>query len=464
MKVKKIIAILLTTLMCMMMFPMGISAAETKGIKLDKTKLTMTAGTTYTLKKTVTGFKTCTLQWKSSNTSVATVSKGVITAKSEGTATISVSIKGTEYKAECKVTVNKKASGSSSSSAANKTNSSKDAEELVNNITIGWNLGNTLDSTNCTWLENDLDYETGWGNPKTTKAMISAVKKAGFNTIRIPVSWGDHMDASGKVNTAWMDRVQEVVDYAYSNDMYVILNTHHDESWIKFDEKNSAASLKKFTYLWKQIAAKFKDYDQKLIFEGLNEPRTKGSQNEWNGGTKSEREILNKYYASFVKTVRDSGGNNKNRLLIITPYGANTGYSAMSALEIPNDDMIAVSVHAYMPYNVALNRNSSDKALTDSNKKEIDNAFSNINKVFLSKGIPVIMDEFGAINKSNTSERVELVKYYLSVAESYGVPCCWWDNGSNCKPADGEGLGLLNRNTLKWFYPDIVKALVDSVK
>lgn len=471
MKLKKLSALLVTLLLCVMIIPADVSAAQTKGIKLSRSSASLTVGDTLKLTRTVTGIKNYTVQWSSSDKTVATVSKGTVTAKKAGTATITAKVKGTNYKASCKITVKAKSKDSDKdktekkSSDTTKKTSSGSAQDIVDKITIGWNLGNTLDSSDCSWYgSNDVEYEMAWGNPKTTKAMITAVKKAGFNTIRIPVSWGEHMDSDGKVNTAWMDRVQEVVDYAYDNDMYIILNTHHDEGWIKFDEKNSEASIKKFTYLWKQISARFKDYDQHLIFEGLNEPRTKGSAKEWNGGTSAERKILNSFYASFVKTVRDSGGNNKTRLLMLTTYGANAGVEAMSDLEIPNDDMIAVSVHAYIPYFAAFDRNSKEIALSESGKNEITGMFKNIDKVFLSKGIPVIIDEFGSINKSNTKDRIEIAKYYLSVAEKYGVPCCWWDNGSNCSPDQGEGFGLLNRKTLEWFYPDLVKALTGSVK
>ncbi len=461
MKLKKIAAVLLTALICVLTVPVNAFAAEKKSVKLNKTSITMTVGSTYTLKRTVTGFKTGTLLWKSSDSSVASVSKGKITAKKAGTAVISLTLKGTEYKAECKVTVKKKSDRSSNSNA---TSQFKNAQDLVDKITVGWNLGNTLDSSNCTWLSNDVDYETGWGNVKTTKAMIDTVKKAGFNTIRIPVSWGDHMDASGNINKAWMDRVQEIVDYAYDNDMYIILNTHHDMGWIKLTEKDKKTVSAKFKNVWKQIAERFKDYDEKLSFEGMNEPRTEGSSMEWYGGTADERKVLNDLYKIFVDTVRASGGNNKTRFLILTPYGANSGYSAMADLDIPDDDRIIVSVHAYLPYNMALNRYSDEKKLTDSGKREIENAFSNIDKVFLSRNIPVIMDEFGSINKSNTSERVKLVKYYLSTAEKYGVPCCWWDNGTISSPKEGEGFALLNRQTLKWYYPTIVDAIMDTVK
>lgn len=464
MKFKKIAALFFAVLMCVFAVSANVSAASAKkSIKLNKSKITLTVNDTFTLKPTVTGYNKYTIQWSTSDKTVATVKKGgIVTAKKAGTATITAKIKGTNYKATCKVTVTKKSS-SKNSSSSNK--SSGSAQDFVDNLNVGWNLGNTLDCAGCkSWISNELDFESAWGNPKTTKAMISAVKKAGFNTIRIPVSWGEHMDSNGKINEKWLDRVQTVVDYAYDNDMYVILNTHHENSWIKLDEKNEKAVTKKFKYLWKQIAERFKDYDEKLIFEGLNEPRTEGSAQEWNGGTATERKILNNYLSAFVDTVRSTGGNNKTRYLMLTPYGASTNASAMSDLKLPDDDRIIISVHAYLPYNVALNRDSKDTKLSDNYKKEIDNAFSNINKVFTSKGIPVIMGEFGTINKSNTAERVEIAKYYLSVANKYGIPCCWWDNGTICSPSEGEGFGLLNRKTLEWYYPEIVKALIDPTK
>ncbi len=471
MKIRKILAVLLAALICISAMAVNVSAATKKSVKLSKSKITLEVGNSYTLKKTVTGFSKYTVQWSSSDKKVATVkSGGVVTAKKAGTATITMKIKGTKYKVTCKVTV-KKASSSSkktnttTTSTQKTSNSSDSAQKIIDKMTIGWNLGNTLDCYGCTWLSNKLDCETAWENPKTTKAMIDTVKKAGFNTVRIPVSWNDHINSSGNIDTKWLDRVQEVVDYAYDNDMYVILNTHHENDWVKLDASKEKEVKKKLNYVWNQIAARFKNYDEKLLFEGLNEPRTIGSSKEWNGGTAAEHKVLNSLYQGFVDTVRDTGGNNKTRILILTPYGANSSKAALNDLWLPeNDDRIAVSVHAYSPYNVALDRNSSEKKLTDSGKREIDNNFSNINSVLLSKGVPVIMDEFGTINKSNTADRIEVAKYYLSVAEKYGVPCVWWDNGTNCGPKEGEGFGLLNRDTLKWNYPELVEALVNAVK
>lgn len=459
MKLKKITAAFLAVLLCVCTMSVSVSAAK-KSIKLDQTKVTLSVGETCTLKPSVTGYKKATVQWSSSDKSVAAVSKGKVTAKKEGTATITVKIKGTDYKATCKVTVQKKSAGKTNT--ANLKSKYKTPQDIVAQMTVGWNLGNSLDCSKCTWLTNKLDCETAWGNPKTTKAMISAVKKAGFNTIRIPVSWGDHIDDSGKIDKAWLDRVQEVVDYAYEDGMFIILNVHHDNYWLPLEEKTEKETTKKYQYVWKQIAARFKDYDEKLLFEGRNEPRTEGSAKEWSGGTKPERDVINRMYEAFVSAVRAEGGYNKTRFLMVTPYAASTSYDAMADLKIPDDDRIIVSIHAYIPYNAAFNGNSGEKALSDSGKREIDTLLSNIDKMYLSKDIPVIIGEFGSVNKNNTAGRVEIAEYYVSSAKKYGVPCIWWDN--NAFNVGSENFGLFNRKNLEWVYPEIVKALVDSAK
>lgn len=335
--------------------------------------------------------------------------------------------------------------------------SSMTASEFVENISVGWNLGNTLDALD----GKGLSSETSWGNPKTTKAMIKAVKSKGFNTVRIPVSWGNHMDQSGKIDKEWLDRVQEVVDYAYSQDMFVILNSHHDRSWIKLIKGSEATVTKKFKYLWKQIAVRFKNYDERLIFEAMNEPNTEGSYYQWTGGTKSERQVLNRLNKAFAETVRAAGGKNSTRFIMIPPYGASAVYESMAELEIP-DDRTIVSIHAYAPDSISLNLDPNMKKFTDRGKGEIDAVFSDIKKAYTSKGIPVIMGEFGTMNKGNTAERVKAAKYYLQKADSCGIPCIWWDNGINEYDGTSETFGLLDRSTLKWYYPDIVNALTAS--
>lgn len=331
------------------------------------------------------------------------------------------------------------------------------SEELVAGMKIGWNLGNTLDATG----GMGIDSERAWGNPKTTQEMIDAVLEKGFNVIRIPVTWEGHFDEGSdyKIHDIWMERVEEVVDYAYDRGAYVILNLHH-EGWHTPSEENKEAASKQLAALWTQIAEHFRDYDERLIFEGLNEPRKKGTSVEWNGDQEGF-EVVNHYARVFVDTVRATGGNNELRHLMITGYAASSGRQALESIVVPDDDKLIVSVHAYTPYNFALNTKGTDSWSVDKDTYDIDVLMKNIDELFLSKGIPVIIGEFGAMNKNNEADRVEWVKYYLGKAKEIGVPCIWWDN--NAYEGSGENFGLFDRRTLSFPYESLVEAMMTTV-
>nr|ABW39347.1 glycoside hydrolase family 5 [uncultured bacterium] len=345
------------------------------------------------------------------------------------------------------------------------------AAQLAAEIKIGWNLGNTLDAYNLTWLGANPtvnQMETAWGVPTTTKANITALKNAGFNAIRIPVSWTKA--ASGAPNYTiradWMARVKEIVNYAVDNDMYIILNTHHDEDVLTFMNSNAAAGKAAFQKLWEQIAAAFKDYNEKLIFEGLNEPRTPGSSSEWNGGTAEERANLNSYYPIFVNTVRNSGGNNGKRVLMINAYAASAEAVAMNALTLPTDSAVnklIVSFHSYSPYNFALNKDSPINTWSSDNSADTSPITGPIDRYytkFISQGIPVIIGEFGAMNKSNEAVRAQWAEYYISYAWSKGIKCFWWDNGVTS--GDGEKFGLLNRQNNTFTYNALLNGMMSG--
>jgi endoglucanase len=342
------------------------------------------------------------------------------------------------------------------------------ASELVSNIYVGWNLGNTLDTAHLTWLgdyASTAQFETAWGNPVTTKANIAALKNAGFNAVRIPVSWSKAIDKDFIIRADWMERVVEIVNYAIDYDMYVILNTHHDEDIFRFLNSKMVESTKNFRIIWEQIAAVFRNYSEKLIFEGLNEPRTIGIEQEWTGGTLDERLNLNKYYQLFVDTVRASGGNNAKRMLLINPYAASGNSNAIATLKIPDDtakDKIIVSIHAYSPYNFALNKDAKfsnwDKNNPDDTlpiMEPIDRAYN----AFVKRDIPVIFGEFGAMNKDNAQARVQWAEFYVGYAKEKGIPCIWWDNGV-VTGSNAERFGLLDRRTNNFTYPEIVDALI----
>jgi len=348
------------------------------------------------------------------------------------------------------------------------------AAALVGNIKLGWNLGNTFDAhgneKGFSWLGGGVyantsvaDMEKAWVGSVTTKANITAIKNAGFNAIRIPVTWYKALNNDYIIREDWLKRVTEVINWAEENDMYIILNTHHDEGIYKFTNAEVDKSLMIFKRVWTQIATQFQNYNEKLIFEGLNEPRTKDGQDEWNGGTSAERANLNKYYKVFVDTVRAAGGNNDKRFLMITTYAASAGQIAVDGLVLPNDtaaNSLIVSIHAYTPYNFALNTSAAFNTWSSSNSSDtsaIVNALTPAYTKFVTKGIPVIMGEFGAMNKNNDAAREAWAEYYVQQARNRQIPCFWWDNASTS--GNGELFGLLNRSTNAIIYPQVMNGL-----
>jgi endoglucanase len=358
------------------------------------------------------------------------------------------------------------------------------ARELTAAIRVGWNLGNTLDAVGSDggwhWL-GDGTYagtpvevmEAAWlgGNLAVTQDNFNAIRDGGFNTVRIPVSWYKAADADNNfaIREDWMARVKEVVDYAYSNDMIVILNTHHDETIFRFMDEDMEESKFAFVKIWEQIAEEFKDYGGRLVFEGLNEPRTKGSSNEWRGGTPQERNNVNILNGLFVDTVRASGGNNAYRVLMVPTYAASADAAAMNDLVVPADtaaDKIIVSIHAYTPWNFALA--TGGHAVTEwssensSDTNPITNMLDRVYDTFVSQGVPVIMGEMGAMNRDNEEDRADWAYFYVNYAKSLGIPCVWWDNGA--VQGGGELFGLLDRRSNEFFYPLIVDAMMRATE
>lgn len=345
----------------------------------------------------------------------------------------------------------------------------KTAREVTAEMTVGWNLGNSLEAPG-----DSLSAETSWGNPKTTKAMIDAVKDAGFNTVRVPVSWGKHTSGSNyTIDSAWMARVKEVVDYCIDNDMFVILNTHHDissgsDSSTYYYPSNTHLESSK-TYLssvWTQISNEFKNYDYHLVFETLNEPRLTGSSYEWwwpDDNTISEAiGCINQMNQTSLDAIRSTGGNNATRCVMVPGYCASISGATSGLFKLPTDsatDRLIVSVHAYTPYNFALNANGTS-TFDDYLKSEIDSLFTSIQSI----SVPVIIGEMSASNKSNSAERVKWAQYYFGKSKQYGVPCMLWDNNSYYYDTmSGEEHGHLNRLTLTWYDEPFIEAIMDTM-
>ena len=361
-----------------------------------------------------------------------------------------------------------------------------DTEAILEDMGLGWNLGNSLDATG----GSGLDTETSWSNPKTTQALIDKAKSLGFNTVRVPVSWGKHVSGDNyTIDSAWLARVKEVVDYCYKNDMYVILNIHHDTkssasaSGAGYYPRSSAySSSEKFvTSVWSQAAEYFKDYDYHLIFETLNEPRLIGTGYEWwfskwniPSEVKDAIDCINKLNQKAVDTIRDTGSNNRGRLIMCPGYDASIDGATVSGFKLPTDisgnkNRIAVSVHAYSPYNFAMNVGSgSTSTYTSSIKSELRDLFSTLKSNFRDKGIPVVIGEFGSTDKNNTAERVKWATDYTALAKKNKIPCVLWDNNAfavyngSSIVLNSEYHGYINRknNTVTSPAKDVIEALM----
>jgi len=337
--------------------------------------------------------------------------------------------------------------------------------ELTKNMKIGWSLGNTLDANCADTLDYSKDQtasETCWGNVKTTEGLFTALMKDGFDTFRIPTTWDGHFGEGPdyKIDSAWMKRVHEVVDYAYKNGAYVILNIHH-EKWNYAFANNLEKAKTILVAIWKQIAAEFADYDEHLIFEGLNEPRKVGDPVEWTGGDSEGWDFVNQMNELFVKTIRGCSGENAKRHLMIPTYAATTQDSAINAFKLPSgDNNLIVSLHAYTPYNFALN-NADGAVTTFDNPSELDSLFNLIKTKFISQNIPVIIGEFGAMSRENDAERAKWAEYYTKGAKAIGVPCVIWDNG--VFEGTGERFGLIDRTTFEIKAPEVVNSLMKGI-
>lgn len=361
-----------------------------------------------------------------------------------------------------KVSSSGSSSGSSSSGSSSSTSGMRDISgfDFVKDMGFGWNLGNTLDSK-ADWLEgygSIADYEKAWGNPVTTKAMIDMVKQAGFKTVRIPVTWDNHLDSNYNIDSAWLDRVQTVVDYVIDNDMYAILNIHHEDDWVVTSYSSMNASKSAITKVWTQIANRFKNYDDKLIFETLNEPRNVGESTEWSGGTEESRNLVNIYNQTALDAIRATGGNNSVRFVMVPTHSASSCYNAINGFVLPDDTAngrLIVSQHLYTPYDFALNENGTSYWGSDSDKAALRSEMDTVYNKFCANGIPVVIGEFNALYKNNDSSRANWAKYFVSYAKSKGMACVVWDNGAS-------DMGLLNRNGLYWDHYEVVKAIAEG--
>ncbi|MFP4016857.1 MAG: glycoside hydrolase family 5 protein, partial [Halanaerobiales bacterium] len=279
--------------------------------------------------------------------------------------------------------------------------------ELVKDMGIGWNLGNTLEACG-DWIHGSSvsSYERAWGNPVTTKEMIDGIEKAGFDSVRIPVAWSNLMDDNYTISPDLMNRVEEVVNYVLDNDMYVVVNIHWDGGWIHNASTDYDETLKKYKAIWTQVSEHFRDYSDYLIFESMNEEGAFNDiWNRWSGeGNKSRAyAILNNINQEFVDVVRASGGNNAKRHLLIAGYATDIDLTIDEAFKLPEDpeNRLAVSVHYYTPSTFTILEEDADwgKAAREwGTEAEIEQIREDMEKAkirYIDKGVPVILGEFG---------------------------------------------------------------------
>ena len=344
------------------------------------------------------------------------------------------------------------------------------AKDAVKNMRVGWNLGNTLDSNSGDvqnmWIEKwtsrtPSDYEKAWGQPVTKPALMKMFKEAGFNAIRVPVTWYPHMEAkwkfkSGtiwdidnddigtKINAAWMKRVHEVVDYVINQGMYCILNIHHDTgaantAWLVADEAEYAKQRERFEAVWTQIAEEFKDYDEHLLFEAYNEMldikdswcfASFAASGNYNATiAKSAYNAINSYAQSFVNAVRATGGNNSQRNLIVNTYGACSGSGTwnthlkdpLKEMKLPEDKVanhLIFEIHSY-----------PDIKNLNNVKNEVRSMVSAW-KTYLQNKAPVIVGEWGSGTENGysayRSNMLSFAQYFVEQTKASDIATFYW--------------------------------------
>jgi endoglucanase len=320
----------------------------------------------------------------------------------------------------------------------------------------GWNLGNTFDAD---------PTETSWGNPETTQAMIQTVHGAGFSTMRIPVTWTDHIGAAPTytIDPAWMAKVQQVATWANAAGMYAIVNTHHDADgqWILFNDPganttslspaNQAQITAEITAVWTQIATAFQGYGDHLILECFNEPH--GNVNGYGGGDAPSRAILNAYLVACMNAIRGTGGNNATRYVMIQGLGAAAVQVSIQAVVVPNDDPnVLFSVHSYFPWAFA-SASTTTWGTVASDYTDMSGSLDQVLS-WLPPTEGIVMGEWGSVKADDLSSRVSHAGAYAQDITKAGMCPIVWD--------DGGDFVLLGRTTNppSWQYPTILSAMM----
>lgn len=319
--------------------------------------------------------------------------------------------------------------------------------QLVAEMGIGWNLGNSFDV-----IARD---KTFWGNPLPNKDIIDEVNALGFKTLRIPVTWSFHQASSAPytIEKEYLDYVQDVVNYGLQNKMHVIINVHHDDDdWLKPTYADEPEASDRLESLWTQVADRFQVYGDSLLFETMNEPRLKGSPEEWTGGTAEGRDVVNRLHKVALDAIRATGGNNSKRHVLISTYAAGTTSVAINALIIPNNDPnIIISQHSYFPWPFA-GQGATDWGSAQ-DRAQLDAELDRIrDKWIVQENRPVILGEWGTVGSNDLQQRIDYADYYASGAMERGMLPVVWD--------DGGDFVLFDRHSMTWKHRDIAETIV----
>lgn len=344
------------------------------------------------------------------------------------------------------------ASSAQESETTQDTDGSEDltALELSRLMGNGINLGNTMEAYGRPELGINADtskYETFWGQPVTTEEMIAGMKSCGFDSIRIPVAWTNMMDYENgdyTIADAYLDRVDELITYAINNGMYVIINDHWDGSWWGMfgsaTEETRETAFTMYTSMWTQLAERYHDYDESLIFESGNEElgnRLNDTDICKDSGSLSEDEcyeMTNRINQTFVDTVRATGGNNADRFLLIAGYNTNIAKTCDDRFKMPKDtipDKLLVSVHYYDPWNYC----GTDSGTQWGTHGEYETQNADLKKMtkFTEQGYGVIIGEYGVLAKDDGTLKDSITAYtenLLDNCDRYNFVPMLWDTST----------------------------------
>ena len=294
------------------------------------------------------------------------------------------------------------------------------AKFAVNNMKAGWNLGNTLDANKAfcefnveknLWEEtiklSGLETETCWFMPHTTQEMIQYVKELGFNAVRLPVTWTGHLDENDVVDSKWMARVKEIADYVLKEDMYCIINVHHDaggRGWVRACESSYNQYSNRLRAIYTQLANTFADYDEKLLLSGINEILDENSS--WADPTPQASFWCDKWNQLFVDAVRATGGKNKERNLVVMGPAGKSSKIAMEQFNMPSDiveNHLIFEFHNYDPQSFCWpqNQDGSNKGETpywddEKNPKILEEVFENLMSFADKLNAPIICGEYAS--------------------------------------------------------------------